>query len=112
MKERPKIFVINKGGHDYSDAQRYGDLVYLTEGPLHNPFGVANFYRHVAGKMKDMSSDDYILITSLNSLCALAGWIVGRLGHPLNLLLFKDGKYIPRRISENDLLKIGESDEE
>ena len=32
MRERRKVYIVNKGVHDYSDAKRFGELVFLTEG--------------------------------------------------------------------------------
>lgn len=105
---RPKVYVINRGAHDYSDAERYGDLVYLTEGLLKNPFNTASFYRYAADAMHDAYDGDYILVTSLNSMCTVAGWIIGRLGFSLRLLLFKNDNYIVRTVDENGLLNLEE----
>ena len=55
-------------------------------------------YRVFAEKMKEAGPEDYILVTSLGSMNCIAGWIVGTLGFPLNMLLFKEGRYVVRRI--------------
>lgn len=92
-----KVFIINNSGHDYSKAEKYGKLVYLTKGQVAS-YAANKSYREIADKMKDVTANDYILVTSLASLNCIAGWIIGYLRLPLNLLLYKDGKYIVRKM--------------
>ncbi len=92
-----KVYIINDSGHDYKEAEKYGTLIYLTRGKV-APYAIIQNYRTFAEKMKDATPDDYILVTSLASMNAIAGWIMGTLGFPLNLLLFKDSTYVVRRI--------------
>ena len=103
-ERKRKVFIINKSGHDYSAASKFGDIVYLTEGKL-DSFETNQHYREVAPLLRDAGPDDYILITSLASLNCLVGWMIGSLGHPLNLLIFKDGKYVVRRLVDTLLFK-------
>ena len=93
----PKVYIINDSGHDYIKAEKYGTLVYLTKGIVAS-YATTQHYRVFADKMKDATPEDYILVTSLASMNVIAGWIIGTLGFPLNLLLFKDGDYVVRRI--------------
>lgn len=93
----PKVFIINNSGHDYSDARRYGELIYLTKGIV-APFKTNLHYRELSEKMKHATPEDYILITSLASLNCIAGWIIGTLGFPLNMLIYKENKYIVKKL--------------
>ena len=93
----PKVFIINDSGHDYSEAKKYGELVYLTKGKVAS-YATTQHYRNFSEKMKDAKPEDYILITSLASMNCIAGWIIGTLGFPLNLLIYKDDRYVVRRI--------------
>lgn len=93
----PKVYVINDSGHDYAEAEKFGELVYLTEGKVAS-YATTQHYRVFVEKMKDATPNDYILVTSLASMNAIAGWIMGTLGFPLNLLLFKDNTYVVRRL--------------
>lgn len=95
----PKVFIINKSGHDFSSARKYGELIYLTEGLLAS-YKSTLHYRQLADKMKDAKPDDYILITSIASVNCIAGWIVGTLGFPLNMLIHssKDNRYVERKL--------------
>jgi len=60
--------------------------------------------------MKDATPDDYILVTSLASMNVIAGWIIGTLGFPLNLLLFKEDTYVVRRIMPRLIKPKGDDD--
>jgi len=94
---RNKVYIINDSGHDYSDATKFGDLVFLSRGKV-DSFAVNKNYRELADKMVGAKNGDYILVTSLASLNCIAGWIVGYLQLDLRLLLFKDGEYLERTI--------------
>ena len=107
---RPKVYVINDSGHDYEGAREYGDLVILTKGRV-AAYAANNHYRSFVSQMEDLQENDYVLVTSLASLNAIVGWIIGSRGLPLNLLLYRDGKYIVRRLVDN-LNEIGEDDDD
>lgn len=93
----PKVYVVNKGPHDYSPAREFGELVYLTQGTI-SKYDVGQMYRECAPILQRSTADDYILITSLTSLCVVAcsifAWRHGR----LNLLLYKGNAYTVRTI--------------
>lgn len=94
----PTVFVVNNSGHDYSDAERFGEILYCTEGPL-NKFDTAQMYRSLSEALLDANEDDYILMTSLTTLCCIAtGMMVEQFGK-VNMLLFQGGKYISRTIA-------------
>ena len=95
-----KVFVINRSAKDFSKAEKYGELIFLTEGHR-KVFNVANDYRELIEKLKDATPDDYILLTGLRSTNAVAAWILGRLGLPLRLLIFdRRGWYVPRTLND------------
>jgi len=104
MDERKnKVFITNKGGHDYSNAARYGELIYVTEGTV-GRFATSNIYRAFIEAMRDSTKDDYMLVTSMNTLNAIGAAVFARKHGVLNLLLFKDGEYIARKIDIDSLL--------
>jgi hypothetical protein len=86
-----KVFIVNKGGHNYSSAEEFGELVYLTDG-LFNRFAVSNIYRHLSEGLKDSNSDDYILISGLSIMSSIACSIFAVLHGKLNLLLYKSDR--------------------
>jgi hypothetical protein len=94
---------VNKGGHDLSAALKYGGpLIFMTDGSV-NRFAVANMYRKFAEVLSESNPDDFILLTGLANMgaiaCATFGYIHGR----LNLLIFKDDRYISRTIVLSEL---------
>lgn len=98
-----KVYVVNKGGHDYSDARRFGELVYLSEG-TQNRFAVSSLYRQFVDVMEGSQPHDYILVTSMNVLNSIAAAVFARKHGKLNMLLFKNGRYEPRELDIDSLL--------
>lgn len=100
----PKVLIPNRSGHDFSPAEDYGELVYLTNGPL-NRYATNKMFRFIQPQIEDSSPEDYVLITGLSILSSLvASMFVAKHGK-LNLLLF-DGKthsYIERRLDFSSL---------
>lgn len=112
---QPKVFVVNKAGHDFSDAERFGTLIYVTEGPQMR-FNTTSMYRTWVETFRenDSRSSDYILITSLNVLCAIGAAVFARKHGKLNILLYKGGarsktdprgRYVSREILLDDILE-------
>jgi chloramphenicol O-acetyltransferase len=101
-----KVYIVNKSGHNYEDALRFGkELIFLTEGRI-KQISVNNIYREVSEKMKDSSPDDYLIITSLPIISAIAASVLARKHGRLNLLIFKNGKYLERNISLDELCEV------
>ncbi len=99
-----KIFIPNKGPHDYKDAQRFGELVYITEGFLeYNSIGF--MYRKLVQYLNDSQPDDYLLVSGLPLLNLLAGAILGRKHGKLNLLLYRRSEYLSRTLMLDNLLE-------
>jgi hypothetical protein len=91
----PRVYVPSKSHHDFSDASRYGTLVWLTEGPQ-NRFELNNMYRHVASVMADAQSGDYLLITGPTTVNVIAASILANRFGRINYLIFNawKGKYV------------------
>ena len=100
-----KVFIINKSGHDFSGAAKFGEIIYLSEGRLEK-YAVTEMYREFSEKLINSEPDDFILITSLASSCSVAAACFGFLHGRLNLLLFKEGIYIERKLKLDELLII------
>lgn len=92
-----KVFIVNDGGHNYAAARHFGELRFCTSGEL-DRFDTAQMYRQLQAAMLDALPDDYILITSLTSLCSVACALFAARFQQLNLLLYKDGQYVERTI--------------
>ena len=95
-----KVLVVNKSSHDFSDAKRFGEVVFLTEGRLPK-YQVAQMIRLFNPAIEASASDDYILVTGLTvavaSLCCLFVLKHGR----LNLLIHepKTNRYLERVVN-------------
>lgn len=96
-----QVYILNKGPYDYSDAERFGDLVYCTEGKL-DKMDIAQMYRECSSAMSASSPNDYIVLTSLASLCAIGCSIFVHKHSRLNLLIHYSGKYVSKEILIND----------
>lgn len=96
----PKVFVINRSNHDYSKARKYGQLHFLSDGPM-DKYQVANMDRQFREKLADSRPDDFILVTSLTVMCSVACVIFAMKHNRLNLLLYNDanrGEYAVRKL--------------
>lgn len=104
-----KVYIVNKGCHDHSDAQRFGELVYLSEGAI-NRYATSSMYREFMPKLLESSIEDFILPTGLtimsNIACSMFTLIHGR----LNMLIYKSsrrggpGRYVERTILLDEML--------
>jgi hypothetical protein len=99
----PKVIIINRAGHDFSAAKKYGDLMFLSEGEQ-NRFAVGGMYRRFAETIEFSQPDDYLLLTGLTTMSTIAAAMFGYKHGRLNLLLFKNDKYIERKIVLSELL--------
>lgn len=95
----PKVFVPNNAMHDFSDAERYGDLVFITDGKI-NKFGVTQIAREAQQALADAGPDDFILLTSLSVISSVAAAMFAIRFKRLNLLLFdvKTKTYVSRNL--------------
>jgi len=113
-----KVFVVNHGCHDLSDAERFGELVFLSEGAI-NRYAVSNMYREFVQYLKDSNKEDFLLITGLSIMSSLACSIFARMHGRINLLLYKasrtsevDGHYIERTVMFDELLPRRDNNEQ
>lgn len=103
----PKVYVVNKGSHDYSDAKRFGELHFLSEGPI-SKYAVSKIYREFAMILRESTPLDYVLLTGLTTMACIACSCFSFLHEgKLNLLIFKNGKYVERKMMLAELLSKG-----
>ena len=97
----PLVYVVNRGPHDYTDAKRFGEIIFCTTGSL-DKFDTAQMYRELAESMHDSQPEDYILLTSLTSLCSIACAMFAAKHQCLNLLLHKGDGYLVKSLYFKD----------
>ena len=100
----PRVYLLNRAGHDYSDAERFGELVTCTSGPL-DKMDLQQMYRELSHAMQDSESCDFILLTSLTSLCCCACGLFAAKHGGLNLLIHTQSGYIARSVYFDNLNK-------
>ena len=108
---RPKVYIPNKAGHDFSDAERFGDLVYLTQGIVKR-YSTNHIYRQLIEGMEGAMPQDYLLVSSLSIINAIAASILARQFGKVNYLLFSGGSYMERTVDVDALLQEGTEDEQ
>ena len=97
MNQMSKVYVVNRSAHDFSAAEQFGKIVFLSEGPM-NRYACNNMYRAFSEVMKDSCEGDYIVPCSLNVMNSIACAMFAKKHGRLNLLLFKSGDYIERNL--------------
>ena len=91
------VYIVNKSAHDFKPAEKFGKIVYLSEGPV-NRYATNHMHRLFTDALQNSCPTDYIVPCSLNVMnsiaCAIFSFKHGR----LNLLLFRQGKYLERTL--------------
>ena len=93
----PKVYIINKSAHNFSATKKYGKAVYLSEG-LMDRYATNNIHRQFYAILKHSKPEDYLVLCSLNVMNSIACAIFTKMHGELNLLLYKQGKYIERNL--------------
>jgi len=91
------VYIVNRSAHDFSAADHYGSPIFLSEGSM-NRYATNNMHRVFSKILEDSSKEDYIVPCSLNVMNSIACAIFAKMHGCLNLLLFKDGRYIERNL--------------
>lgn len=105
-----KVFIVNNGGHDYSDATRFGEIVFCTDEVIRKD-DVAQMYRLLNASLADAEPQDYLLVSSLTTLCVVASGILAERFGELHLLIFDKGQYICRDLILDPTILQGVQDE-
>lgn len=100
--ENRKVFVINKSTHDYSKAEEFGDLVFITENAM-NRFSTSKMYRTFKPFIEASQIGDCILVSGLTVMNIVFCIMFARLHGRVNLLIYKPdrrdpGRYVLREI--------------
>ena len=92
-----KVYIVNKSSHDFSKAEKFGLLIFMSEGRL-NRYGTNDMCRKFEDAMRNSKEDDWILPCSLNTANIVASSIFAMKHKRLNLLLYKPStnEYVER----------------
>lgn len=104
----PKVYIPNRSFHDFSEAAKYGELVYLTEGLVKPGTSVNQLYRLLNERLADSEPEDMLLVCSLSILNAVAASLLTHKHGAVNYLIYRQrtGSYKKYRI------KLGEEDDQ
>ena len=89
------VYVLNDGGHDYSGASEFGEVIVCTEGAIPRN-DISQMFRLLNPHLEHSKRDDYILIGSLTSLCSVASAIMAAQHGEVHFLVFANGRYMPK----------------
>ncbi len=94
-----KVFIPNKTSHNYTDAERFGELIALTTGNL-DLSNTSKMYRAMERIMADSKPTDHILVSGASITNSIACSMFTAKHNCLNLLIFRrNGKYIERNLT-------------
>lgn len=92
-----KVYILTDGGHDYSGVKEFGIPVICIDSVIKKT-DIAQMYRELSVALEDFSQDDYLLLSGLTSLCAVAtAIIVEKLGE-IRFLVYDYDKYLPKQL--------------
>ena len=96
-----KVYVVNNANHDYSKAEQYGELMYVTRGKL--PIFKTSTVRAMLEKgLVKFTKDDYLLISGPAIVSIMAATILYNKFDIVKFLVFdaKQQDYVVRHLNK------------
>ena len=90
MPRLPQVFAVSNGGHDFSTAEQFGPVTFLSIGAI-NKFQVCEMAREFSAILAFSSREDYLIPNGPTTMSCIACSIMAVLHGRLNLLLWKKG---------------------
>ena len=90
-----KVYVVNSAGHDFSKAERYGELVPVVKGHV-NVFRPDRSLFTITEGLLDFNADDYLLLSGNTFGNVVAALFLGRRLPKIKLLVYdaKNNDYL------------------
>lgn len=95
-----KVYILADGGHDYSDAVRFGNLVFLKI-PTYSKWDIAQLHIELSEGLKDAEAEDLLVISHLTSHCCVATALMVEWFGRVNFLIFRKDKYEEKNLIVN-----------
>ena len=95
-----KVYILSDGGHDYSDAHRFGEVTFLNI-PSFAKWDIARLYEELQEGLKEATSDDLIVISHLTSHCCVATALMVEWFGKVNFLIYRKDKYEEKNLVIN-----------
>ena len=102
-----RVFIVNKSSHDFSPARHFGELVFLSEGPM-DRYKANNMVRQFLPELRKSSPSDLLLPCGLGVMNMIAASIFVHLHGRLNILLYKNKSYKEINLVFDEVEKGGE----
>lgn len=111
VKPRPTVWIVNKGGHNYGTAEKFGHLVPLTSESV-NPFAIDRLLVNIGRRLTVAKEGDYILISGLPLLNALVVCKMLSKFEKVNILQWsvKKGKYVELTLWRSNVDEAGKGE--
>ena len=96
-----KVYVVNSTNHDYSKAEQYGELVYVTKGKL--PIFKTTTVKAILEKgLVKFTKDDYLLISGPAIVNVMAATVLYNKFDTVKFLVFdaKQQDYVVRHLNK------------
>ena len=81
-----KVLIVNRGCHDYEKAKEFGDLVVMSDGQF-SRFATGKIFRQFQHFISQSQSEDFILVSGLTIMTAIATAMMAVRHGKVNLLL-------------------------
>jgi len=88
LNEKKTVFIVNKSSHDYSSAEDFGNLVFMTQGSLQR-FSTSKMFRTFEPFIKASKTFDYLLLSGMTVMCSVACAMFAHKHGRINLLIHK-----------------------
>lgn len=93
MQKQPRVYILVNSGHDYADAERFGQLNFLDV-PVEAKGDINQIYAFLRQAMWDATPQDYLMIGSgTAAMGCVATAIMTEWFGRVNFLLFRFNKY-------------------
>lgn len=100
-----QVWVVNNAGHDFTNAEKYGDLMqYLTHGRV-NVFNPQKLAHEFKAKMATYNENDWLLLSGGTVLnCVATAVVMAKFGK-VKMLIFDAIKrdYVPQTLTFGDV---------
>lgn len=87
-----RVYILGDGGHDYSDATRFGELHFIHL-PAESKWDLSAIYDILREELLDSDELDLLLVSNLASHLAVATAIMVEWYGRVNLLLYRNDRY-------------------
>lgn len=98
------VLVINKSCHDFTAAEKFGEVIFLSEGSM-SRFNTSKMFRTFKPFIDASSPEDYLLLTGMTVMNTVAAAMFAAKHGRVNLLIWREhqggGSYLEKVIVLN-----------